>query len=96
MPELAWIRLNSPQYIYHIIPVNAKLGSHMHLTRQVLQLAPQKHTGDHLVRFCPAMRPDLGLKPKPVPAATLKTIEAWLTASPFLCGDKPTLADIST
>lgn len=52
VPELAWIRLNSPQYIYHIIPVNAKLGSHMHLTRQVLQLAPQKHTGDHLVRFC--------------------------------------------
>jgi glutathione S-transferase len=46
--------------------------------------------------FAPAMRPDLSLPPKPIPAATLATIVSWLGASGgWLCGAVPTLADIS-
>lgn len=48
-----------------------------------------------LSAFAPALRPDLGLKPKPVPKATLDTLESWLGQSAWLCGEAPTLADLS-
>ena len=45
--------------------------------------------------FAPAMRPDLGLAPAPLPTSAMKTVEAWLSKSEWIAGDAPTLADLS-
>ena len=45
--------------------------------------------------FAPAMRPDLGLAPEPLPAGVMKTVEGWLSERAWIAGDSPTLADLS-
>lgn len=45
--------------------------------------------------FAPAMRPDLGLAPEPLPKAVMRTVETWLGEREWIAGDAATLADIS-
>jgi len=53
-----------------------------------------------LALFAPVVRPDLGIKPEAVKALSkgldvvFRQFEAWLSASKFLCGDQPTIADL--
>uniref|UniRef100_A0A6U8UKD7 Glutathione transferase n=1 Tax=Zooxanthella nutricula TaxID=1333877 RepID=A0A6U8UKD7_9DINO len=57
-----------------------------------------------LALFAPVMRPDIPLPKETIdlwkkeissPQGTLNSIEQWLSASKWLCGDMPTLADLS-
>lgn len=86
------------KFEWKLYPAEAKVRARIH---QYMNWHHQNTRRIAVGLFAPVVRPDIPIskeqivQEKAVINATLKTVERWLATSKWLCGDCPTVADLS-